>query len=293
VRGFDRQAMHGLLAETNVRLYLSDAGLPADRFSAECADVSAIDWQPTAWQPTAWHADPDRRATGKRSTAIEFHDPPTEVLEHWLARQPSAAIKLAPAARLPDSWQSTAESEWISRGGECRQLVAWFGDLAKRVGEHVATILSTSSPPRHVSGQPQTPVPRTERIGRYVYEPDAAVLAAHLSGQLAMELELGSFSTETAYLTGDRPIVDAAAAGFEVIDVLPFQLKKLKWYLRQLRAGHVEVKKRGVTCDPLTLQKELSGEGNVPAVVLVTRHQSKSIAIVARRLPANPLQDAD
>ncbi len=279
VRGFDRQPVHGLFARANVQLYRQQAGLPADRFKVEVTDVSEIDWQ-----PSAWHADPDRRATGKRTTALEFHDPPTHVLERWLERQPAAAIKLAPAARVPDSWQPFAECEWISRGGECRQLVAWFGTLARRVGDHVATVLSTSAAPRHVAGKPHTPVPQTARIGRYLYEPDAAVLAAHLSGQLAAELALSSFSPETAYLTGDQPVLDAAAAGFEVLEVLSFQLKKLKSYLQQKQIGHVEVKKRGVDCDPLALQKQLSGAGSEPAVVLITRRQAKAIAIVARRL---------
>ena len=286
-RGYDRSPAHGIFAAANVRLYLAEAGLPTERFAVEAADVGQVNWT-----PTAWHADPDRRASGRRTTAIEFHDPSTEVLERWLARQPAAAIKLAPAAQLPNAWHAAAECEWISRGGECRQLVAWFGSLAPRVGQHVATVLTTSEGRRQISGTPRLPIPPANTIGRYVYEPDAAILAARLAGQLANELGLSSFSPETAYLTGDRPVIDAAVAGFEVLDVLPFQVKKLKAYLRQHQAGHVEVKKRGVSCDPLALQKQLSADGSEKLVVLVTRYQAKSVAIVARRLlhsidPAN------
>ncbi|MBL9125970.1 MAG: hypothetical protein JNG90_20170, partial [Planctomycetaceae bacterium] len=210
-------------------------------------------------------------------------DPPGEVLDDWLARHPAAAIKLAPAANVPASWRQRAECEWISRGGECRQLVTWFGDLASRPGGSVATILATSEARRQVTGDPDAPLAWAEKIGRYVYEPDAAVLAAHLSGALAAELGLAGIDRETAYLTSDRPVIDAAVAGFEVLAVLPFQLKVLRAYVRQHQFGHVEVKKRGVNCDPLALQKQLRGAGSERGVVLITRHRAKSIAIVARR----------
>ena len=47
-----------------------------------------------------------------------------------LARNANAAIKLAPATKLPPDWIARCELEWISRDRECRQLVAWHGNLA-------------------------------------------------------------------------------------------------------------------------------------------------------------------
>src|SRR5690606_37552124 len=82
----------------------------------------------------AWHIDPDRRPSGKRTTNVELHEPPLEVLERMLADNPNGAIKLAPAAEVPLAWQESAECEWIGSRGECRQLIVWHGKLARDTG---------------------------------------------------------------------------------------------------------------------------------------------------------------
>ncbi len=78
---------------------------------------------------TAWHIDPDRRPVGKRTTKVELHEPGPEVLQRLLSVCPNAAIKLAPAADLTEPFWADAELEWISRGRQCRQLIAWFDKL--------------------------------------------------------------------------------------------------------------------------------------------------------------------
>ncbi|HEX4415357.1 MAG TPA: hypothetical protein VH107_17115, partial [Lacipirellulaceae bacterium] len=77
----------------------------------------------------AWHIDPDRRPTGQRSTSFDHCDPDRTAIEQMLARNPNAAVKLAPATKLPPEWLERCELEWISRDGECKQLVAWHGSL--------------------------------------------------------------------------------------------------------------------------------------------------------------------
>lgn len=278
-RGIDRNPVHALLAEANVRCYLSDEGLARDRFVVDAVDAAAMDMR-----CDAWHADPDRRAAGRRTTSVDAHDPPAEILEQWLRQTESAAIKLAPAARLPEMWRTSAECEWISRHGECKQLLAWFGSLARRPGMRVATVIDSDRRAHSFCGRPGAQPPRSERIARYLYEPDAAVLAAGLQGALAEELGLAAIGPGIAYLTGDERIVDPAANGFEVLDVLPLQIKRLKAYCRQHRIGQAEVKKRGVACEPEALQRQLRGDGDETAVVLATRFGGKSVAVIARRI---------
>ncbi len=77
----------------------------------------------------AWHIDPDRRPEGRRTTRVELHEPGPAAIDRLRAARAEGAVKLAPAATLPDAWCQEAELEWISRGCECRQLVCWFGTL--------------------------------------------------------------------------------------------------------------------------------------------------------------------
>src|SRR5262249_34061447 len=106
------------------------------------ATVMTKDVEPTDLEgAAAWHIDPDRRPTGLRTTKVSLGDPGPEVLARLLERVPNAAIKLAPAADLEAAGSSEAELEWISRARQCRQLVAWFGQLAEHAGRRRATML--------------------------------------------------------------------------------------------------------------------------------------------------------
>src|SRR5258708_3661743 len=193
----------------------------------------------------------------------------------------AAAIKRAPAAELPERWNGETELEWISRGGECRQLVAWFGPLAQMPGCRRATIVLTtesrklevedgqqpigSGPSyvvRTIEGDPTVDLPLADRLGRYVAEPDSAVLAAGVTAPLAAEHRLAAIAPGIAYLTGDRAQADPALAWFEVIEALPFDLKRLKSLLRRRGIGRLEVKKRGVPHDPALVLRQLRVPGD-------------------------------
>ena len=133
-------------------------------------------------------------------------------------------------------------------------------------------------------GRAGVPLPSAPATRRYILEPDAAVLAADLTGAMANRYGLQAVSATAAYLTADSPVVTALLAAFEVLEVLPYDAKKLASWLRAHRIGVVEVKKRGVEIDPCDLQRELSGEGDESATVILCRIQKRVTAIIAKRI---------
>jgi len=204
-----------------------------------------------------------------------------------LARSPHGAVKLAPAADVPEHWSERAELEWISFARECRQQVAWFGELAHASGSRRATLLDrTGQRVRTLIGQAGDEMQVAPRIGRYVYEPDAAVLAANLTGTLAREADLAAIAPGAVYLTGDAMVRDPALAGFEVLDVMPFDVKRLKKTLRAGGFGRLEVKKRGVPHDPAAVARQLKVPGEFAATLLIARLAGPVVGIVARRVAA-------
>ena len=282
--GVDRDPIMALLAETNARRLLETSPSAAAQNHApkvlqldvESLDLDACD---------AWHIDPDRRSSGRRTTCVDLHSPPAEAIERMLAQNSHAAIKLAPAAQMPPAWSERAELEWISRARECRQLVAWFGSLAHEPSRRRATVLGkTAGESRSLVGAPQPDPPPAERLERYLFEPDAAVLAAKLGGTLANEHQLAAITPGIAYWTGPRPIVDAALGCFEILEVLPLRLKPLKALLRARGIGRLEIKKRGVDQDPAKLRSQLDLAGENAATLLLTRIEKRTTAILARRL---------
>ena len=283
VRGVDRDEPTALLAAANCR------ALGSPDVTVDVADAAG--WTPGDGRPAdgaAMHIDPDRRPTGRRTTDSLLCEPDARKIARLLDRCDAAAVKLAPAAPPPAEWDAELQWEWISHDGECKQLVAWSGHAARAPGSRTATVLSPAGRPLRTLHSPADAVgacgPQiASSIGRYVYEPDPAVLAAGLADNLAQQQQLARIQSGVAYLTGDRCVVDPALRGFEVSDVLPLDTKRLKALLRRRRIGRLEVKKRGVDLDPHQLRRKLRVPGEEAAVLIVAPAPAGVTAIVAAR----------
>jgi hypothetical protein len=277
--GVDKLETVAHFAAENVRAAIAD---PKDAGGASanvhCGDAGDFDVS----QVAAWHIDPDRRPDGKRTTRVALHEPSDDVIDKLREANDSAAIKLAPAAELPARWTHEAELEWIGHGRQCQQLVAWFGSLAKNPGERRATSLEHHRPAT-VIGNPETRATVAENVGRYLFEPHAAVLAAGIWGDLAARRGLASLDARIPYLTSDAQIDDSLLAAFEVLEVLPLEIKRLRAALKLRSVGTLEIKKRGVDVEPEKLRRQLALHGDESLTLVATRRQKKSIAILARR----------
>jgi hypothetical protein len=242
----------------------------------------------------AWHIDPDRRPTGRRTTSLNACQPSLVTIQRRLARVPNAAVKLAPAAKVPPKWAERCELEWISRDGECRQLVAWHGALVRSPGLRRATILTTSAAsravidpggaPRTIIGRPNQPVPVTDDLGKFIVDIDPAVRAAHLHGALAAQLSISALASGPSYFSANLPITDAAVSCFKIDSVLPLRVRAIAEHLRERGIGRLEIKKRGVDIDPEKLRQSLKLRGDNAATLLITPVAGRAAAIVARRL---------
>jgi hypothetical protein len=235
----------------------------------------------------AWHIDPDRRAGGRRTTSLAACQPGFNTIERLLQQLPHAAVKLAPATRVPDHWARRCEREWISRGGVCRQQVAWHGNLADAPGHHRATIVSSASgsaATRTIMGKPNELMPSTAHLKQYIFDFDPAVHAAHLQGALSDQYELSALALGPTYFTGSAPLSDAALSCFHVDDVLPLRVKSIAGFLRKRRVGQLEIKKRGVDIVPEQLRRELKLRGNNAATLLITPIAGRATAIFAHRI---------
>ncbi len=272
--GIDCDPLVAILATANLAMHNSAQGGVLVR-NVEDYSLAAV---------VAWHIDPDRRASGTRSTSLDHATPSLAVLRQLLKVCPQAAIKLAPATDVPDDWTRDGERMWIGHRRECQQQVVWHGGLAKHAGQHSALVLdddpNSASP---LVGQPGIAIPAAVQVGRYLFEPQAAVLAADLTGQLAAQHALSAAIPGVAYLTGDQPLATPYLAAFAVLEVLPLDMKKLKAAVRARGFGTLEIKQRGTGLSPEAVRKQLAAQGDRPGVVLLARNGLRSLAILAER----------
>ena len=276
--GVDRDPALAILAAVNASIH----GLEESQYSIAAADALKF---PIIGG--AWHCDPDRRSEGRRATRGELFEPSLEALFGLLEQNNNAAIKLAPATEAPAQWRDSAELEWLGSRGECRQQVAWFGSLARHPGLRSATVVDSGGTTRTVIGDANGAMIPATKLGRYIFEPHAAVLAAKLTAVLCREHGLAPVSAGIAYLTGDQPIEDPVLTVFEVRELLPFDRKQLRAYCRQNCLGRLEIKKRGVDFDPERLRKEIAGDGDNEATMIVTPVAGQVRAIVSQRVIAS------
>ncbi|MFI6660931.1 methyltransferase domain-containing protein [Streptomyces sp. NPDC050523] len=209
--------------------------------------------------------DPARRGGRGRIFDPEAYSPPLSWAVEAARAAPHAALKVAPG--IPhEAVPGDAEAEWISDGGDVKEAVLWFGT---RPGAVRATLLPG---PRTLLGT-GLPDPQVRPVGRYLYEPDGAVIRAHLVAEVAEELNGGLIDPTIAYVTSDERHETPYASAYEITDQLPFNVKKLKALLREREVGILTVKKRGSAVEPEELRRKAlpKGQGSKAATVFLTR----------------------
>ena len=85
-----------------------------------------------------------------------------------------------------------------------------------------------------------------------------------------------------AYVSADRVVPTPFGRWYEVLDVLPFSLKRLRERLRGV--GTVTIKKRGTAVEPEQLRRQLKLSGTEEATIVLTRVAGRQVAMVVRPL---------
>ncbi|MFB7633978.1 methyltransferase domain-containing protein [Streptomyces sp. NPDC056149] len=234
----------------------------ADRIEVRCADVTEVD---TAGYDAVF-VDPARRtkARGGRVFDPEAYSPPLSWAVGAARTAPFAALKIAPGVpheALPED----AETEWISDAGDVKEAVLWFG--TGRGGARRATLLPAGD--SLVGAGLPDPAPGT--VGGWLYEPDGAVIRAHLVADVAEQVGGRLIDPTIAYVTADHLVPTPYATAYAVTDVLPFNVKKLKALLRERGVGVAVIKKRGSAVEPEELRRKLKLAGPHSCTVFLTR----------------------
>ncbi len=265
----------GLTADV-LRANASALGL-ADRIRVLEADATRTDL--AGWD--AVFCDPARRTARGRVFDPRAYAPPWPFVAGLLGGGRPAAVKVAPG--LPhDLVPAGVEAEWVSWSGEVKEAALWSGPLAGDAPRR-ATLLPSGAV---LAGRPE---PGTVRgVGQFLYEPDGAVIRAGLVGAVADAIGGGLLDPTIAYVTGDRLVATPFATAYEVVEVLPFGLKRLRAALVAQGVGRVVVKKRGTAVEPDELRRRLKLRGGkAEAVVILTRVAGAQTALICRRAPAD------
>ncbi|WP_434091217.1 class I SAM-dependent methyltransferase [Streptomyces flaveus] len=265
VLAVDRDPLTCAVARAN-----ADALGLGDLIDVREADVTAVDTS----SYDAVFVDPARRGGRGRVFDPEAYSPPLSWAVEAALKAPRAALKIAPG--IPhEAVPGDAEAEWVSDSGDVKEAVLWFGSEPGLVR---ATLLPG---PRSLRGR-GLPDPQVRPPGRYLYEPDGAVIRAHLVAEVAEEVGGGLLDETIAYVTADAVTPTPYATAYEITDQLPFSLKKLKALLREREVGTLTVKKRGSAVEPEELRRKVKPRGPNSATVFLTRVRGAPTMLIGR-----------
>jgi hypothetical protein len=277
-----------LVDKDPLRLALARANLAAYGRAARIQGVQMdlnIDPPPAA---DALWLDPARRASGHRKFSVRDYQPPFESVPRFLKHQPALGVKVSPGVDLAElaevlddphkaaGERPSYEIEFISVHGELKECAAWFGPLRTEAARR-ATLLPgphTLIPPAQAS------LITLSSPRRYLYEPDPAVLRAGLVTTLAAQIDAHQLDPDIAYLTSDTLTPTPFARAFVIGDAFPFQLKRLREYLRARNVGQVTVKKRGSPLEPGQLIRQLRLSGSEYRIVFLTHVNAQPYVLI-------------
>lgn len=264
VLAVDRDPLTCAVAEANA----AALGL-ADLVEVRCADVADVADSPGGLGGCdAVFVDPARRGARGRIFDPESYSPPLSWAVRTARRAGLAALKVAPG--IPhEAVPEGAEAEWVSESGDVKEAVLWFGTSPAPGAPHRATLLPAGA---DLTGG-RLPDPPVGEAGRYLYEPDGAVIRAHLVAETAALIGADArlIDPTIAYLTSDRLTATPFATAYELTDVLPFNLKRLKALLREREVGNLTVKKRGSAVEPEEIRRRVKPSGPHACTVFLTR----------------------
>ncbi len=262
--GVDLDPVRVAVAEAN----LAALGLPG---AVGVSDALDVDIRPF----DVAFADPARRTGRGRTFSPDAWTPPWSFVESLLAGE--ACVKTAPG--IPHELvPAGAEAEWVSDHGEVKEAALWGGRLAtvaRRatvIGDGgLATITDEEDPGADV-------VP----LGRFLYEPDGAVIRAGLVTAVAAGVQGGLVDRHIAYVTADSSFRTPFARSYEVLETLPHREKALRAALHERGIGKLTIKKRGVDVVPDQLRKRLALNGDNEATIVLTRVDGQGSCLLVR-----------
>ncbi|SDP38283.1 hypothetical protein SAMN04487914_109146 [Arthrobacter sp. ok909] len=237
--------------------------------------------------------DPARRTTStsgtKRIWDPEDFSPPLSFVESLAGSGRAVGVKMGPG--MPhDSVPADCEAQWVSVGGDVTEVALWFNAVRRPGVRRAALVLGPLGAAELTSGEdfgagPAAPVGPVEG---YLYEPDGAVIRAGLVADVALQLGGHLVDEHIAYICAPELRETPFAKAYRVLEVMPFNVKALKAWVKDQGIGVLDIKKRGTAVTPEELRKQLlpggkpagsKSRGKKSATLVLTRIGEDRVAI--------------
>ncbi|MFJ6025973.1 SAM-dependent methyltransferase [Pseudarthrobacter sp. NPDC092424] len=290
-------------------LDLTVTAVEMDETTAACATVNLIPF-PNA---TVVHADatsvsleeadgvwldPARRVTSTSGTRRiwdpEAFSPPLSFVEALAATGKAVGVKMGPG--MPhESVPADCEAQWVSVGGDVTEVTLWFNAVSRPGVRRAALVLGPQGAAEVTSGEDfgAGPGAAVGAVEGYLYEPDGAVIRAGLVADVALQLGGHLVDEHIAYFCAPELVETPFARAYRVLEVMPYNVKALKAWVKDNGITVLDIKKRGTAVTPEELRKQLLPSGKAArkgagtsATLVLTRIGEERVAVVVEPAPS-------
>ncbi|XBL81588.1 class I SAM-dependent methyltransferase [Mycobacterium shigaense] len=215
--------------------------------------------------------DPARRSGGQRRFRPDDYQPGLAPLIDTYSDR-DLVVKCAPGIdfELLRRLGFDGEIEVTSYRGSVREACLWSVGLAEPGVRRRASVLDRGERLTDAESDDCGVGP----AGRWIVDPDGAVVRAGLVRHYGARHGLWQLDPDIAYLSGAE--LPPGVRGFEVLEQLDFDERRLRQALTGLDCGALEILVRGVPVDPDALRRRLRPRGGRALSVVVTRLGSGS-----------------
>ena len=184
--------------------------------------------------------DPERAREGKSKTKSILNSSPNlaAMLPEMLKITKNIGIKISPAfdyaeiKKLPE----IPEVEIISEDNVCKVAMLWFGKY--KTCQRRATMFVGDEKYSLGDNEKKIVAPLAESLATFVYEPNKAIIKAHLLDEVCEEFSLKKLNPQIAYLTGEK--LSKNKDIFRTLRVITFNKYSLKNVQKIIKEQGVE-----------------------------------------------------
>jgi hypothetical protein len=263
-----------------------------------CADVTEIDL--LRLYDAGFRAvflDPGRRRTGtggasSRIRNPEEYSPPLSYMDRLCEVFPCVCTKVSPFVEDQALVSRRCPVEFISDRGECKEAVLWVGDFEQQQTQtrgytedvragYSATVIGSSGLSSTLKSL-SCPMPTVSAPGSWIFEPDAAVVRAHLTPVLAAYLHAKILDPSSYYLTSDSAADTPFATRYRLLEILPLRPADIQKRCIALGRAVTAVKTRWMSISPDNLLKRVpgAGKGAPAAIIIVAKVDERHMALI-------------
>lgn len=237
--------------------------------------------------------DPARRNEhGGKTVAIADCEPDVSALEEeLLSKATRVMIKLSPMLDLTlalKDMKHVAEAHIVSVNNECKELLLIVTHAANTQRPAVPIVcinLTSRETQRFVFTREEEQAAEcayTDRIGKYLYEPNASILKAGAFRSIASRYGLQKLHPNSHLYTSDLPVEGFPGRSFEVESTFPLNKKEIKEALAGIRKANLTV--RNFPASVAELRKRINlAEGGDDYLFATTLNDGKKVVIRGRK----------